>query len=109
MVNHRGCGTATLQISPKEPTTTDMIEVSATNQNGEFVAMTSVAWYRDGVLTVDARELSSNWTSRGEFWSAEATLEDGSVILSNTVEIINSPPEVELTVLPDNCRMSSHL
>ena len=70
-----GCGTATLQVSPSEPTTADVIQVSATNSAGEFVAITDVDWYRDGLLTVEARELNPNWTSRGQVWNAEVTLE----------------------------------
>ena len=49
--------------------------MSATNGDGEFIAVTDVDWYRDGLLTVEARELSPNWTSRGQVWNAEVTLE----------------------------------
>lgn len=96
-----GCGTATLQILPKEPKTTDVMQVSATDPNGEFIAVTDVAWYLDGVLTVDARELSANWTNRGDHWSAEATFDNGMVVMSESVEIVNSPPEMKLTIVPD--------
>ena len=96
-----GCGTATLQPSPKEPTTTDVIAVSATDQNGEFVAVTDVAWYRDGILTVDAREL------KRQLDESRRTVEcrsDAGRWLSHPIDsvtIINSPPEVELTILPE--------
>ena len=96
-----GCSGPTLQILPVEPTTADVIQVSARNGDDAFVAITDVDWYRDGVLTVEARELNPNWTSRGQVWGAEATLEDGTVLMSDTVEIFNALPDVTLTVIPE--------
>ena len=96
-----GCGSATLQVLPSEPTTADVIQVSATNRDGEFIAVTDVDWYRDGLLTVEARELSPNWTSRGQVWDAEVTLEDGTVLMSETVEIVNALPEIAISIIPE--------
>ena len=96
-----GCGGVTLQISPTEPTTTDVVQVSVTDREGEFVVITDVDWYQDGVLTVEARELSPNWTSRGQVWNAEVVLENGAVLMSDSVPIVNSVPEVTITVIPE--------
>ena len=94
-----GCGTATLQISPEEPSTTDSIVVSATDQNGEFMAMNGVAWYRDGVLTVDARLVQSGLVVVN-FGMQRRHLKT-VLSLYRTVSRSWSPPEVQLTILPD--------
>ena len=100
-LNIWGCVGATLQVSPTEPTTVDTIQIFATDRSGEVVSITDVAWYRDGVLTVNARELSPNWTSRGQVWGAEVTLENGTTLPSETVEIVNSLPEIDLAIIPE--------
>ena len=106
-----GCSGPTLQILPVEPTTADVIQALLAMETVEFIAITDVDWYRDGFLTVEARELNPNWTSRGQVWGAEVTLENGTVLMSDTVEIFNALPDVTLTVDPrtTNCRLSSHL
>ena len=96
-----GCTESILDISPKKPTTSDVIEVSASSDEDEFVLITDVGWYRDGVLTVNARELNPNWTSRGQLWNAEVTLETGEVLTSDTVEIVNALPEVDISIVPE--------
>ena len=101
VANHVGVWHCYTQVSPSEPTTADVIQVSATNSAGEFVAITDVDWYRDGLLTVENSRTGPNWTSRGQVWDAEVTLEDGSVLMSDAVEIVNSLPEITLTIIPE--------
>ncbi len=96
-----GCSSTSVYLTPESPTTMDEIEAIAESEKGERAVPSSVGWYKDGVLTVESRTLSPNWTARGEQWHAEVTLENGSVVLSDPVEIVNSPPLVSIAVIPE--------
>ena len=96
-----GCSSTVVYISPDTPNTNDTIEVIAERANGDREVVSSVGWYREGVLTVDARSLSPNWTTRGQRWNAEVSLENGTVLTSEVVQIENALPVVDIAIIPE--------
>ena len=82
-------------------TTGDTLFVGVQTDDDTTVNIANVGWYKNGTLTVEARELSPNWTARGEDWVVEVTLDDGKVLNSEAVTIANSLPDVTLEVLPE--------
>ena len=96
-----GCIDYRITISPLEPTTGDTLFVGVQTDDDTTVNIANVGWYKSGTLTVEARELSPNWTARGEDWVVEVTLDDGKVLTSEAVTIANSLPDVTLEVLPE--------
>ena len=96
-----GCSNTLVYLTPDAPNTGDTIEVIAERGNGERETVSSVGWYRDGVLTVEARTLSPNWTVRGQRWSAEVSLENGTVLTSDVIEIVNALPVVDIAIIPE--------
>jgi predicted phosphodiesterase len=96
-----GCIEYRVSITPVNPTTADVLSVRVQADKETTVTISDVAWYREGLLTVDARELSPNWTTRGEEWTAEVTLDNGDVLKSNKVTIGNSLPDVSIEIIPE--------
>ena len=91
-----GCIDYRITISPLEPTTGDTLFVGVQTDDDTTVNIANVGWYKWYTLTVEARELSLNWTARGEDWVVEVTLDDGKVLNSEAVTIANSLPDVTL-------------
>ena len=110
-----GCSELSVGIVPNNPTTQDTLAIQIQTNNKNDIALSDVSWYREGILTVESRELSSNWTTRGESWSAEVVLENGEVLSSRAVTIENSLPIVDIEIVPEvptenyavECRVST--
>ncbi len=95
------CSEPTLYLSPTTPDTTNEIEVIVEDRNGERQVVSDVGWYKDGALTVQSRTLSPNWTSRGEQWHAEVTLETGTVLVADAVSIVDALPDITVSIVPE--------
>ena len=94
-----GCSSIQIEVQPESPNTEDTVEVRSF-RNDEPLEISAVSWYKEDQRIVDAMELSSNWTTRGEQWVAEVTLNNGSVHESESFEIVNAPPVIHLDVVP---------
>ncbi len=94
------CSEPTIYLNPIAPDTTDELEVIVEDGNGERQVVSDVGWYKDGALTVQSRMLSPNWTSRGQNWHAEATLDNGTVLVAEPVSIVDALPEISVSIVP---------
>lgn len=91
------CKSPQITIHPPHPTTQDELSLRILEANGQT---TDVQWFKDGVLQVEASKVSSNWTARGQEWSAVAILENGIELESGVVTIENSPPTGAISFFP---------
>ena len=95
------CQAPQITIFPSAPTTQDELSVEVLNSKGEKLKKTSVQWFKNGELQVEANTVSPNWTARGQEWSAVVLLEYGEELTSEPVQIQNSNPAGELSFSPE--------
>lgn len=95
---------STVSIVPNPATTTDALQLNYaySDPDSDAESDTQIRWYRDGVLISalnDQKTIGSGSTSKGQFWNASVTPSDGTaygtLVESNTVEIVNSAPVVD--------------
>jgi len=93
-----------LMLTPAEPSTIDDLTVtwSYADIDGDAEASTSITWYRDGVVVTvlaDATTVAASMTSKGQSWSVEVSLGDGTdqanAESSGIVNVSNSRPVVD--------------
>jgi hypothetical protein len=93
-------------ISPSFPKTNNDLTCEYTyyDQDGDLESGTEFRWFKNRVdQGINSKVLSSTYTSKGEKWYCKVKPKDGKIfgdeVSSNSVEILNSPPEY--TTIPN--------
>ena len=96
------CQNYQAEIVPASPNTSDDLLVEVLSRNGEKVPKMGVSWYQEDILRYSGSPLPSEQTSKGEQWSAQAFLHDGTEVFSEPTIIGNAKPEIRtIRINPD--------
>ena len=94
------CQSPQVSILPLNPTTQDELYLDVRDADGNILGHSDIQWFKDGVLQVEHSIVSSNWTERGQEWSATAMLRNGRVVEASSIAIENAAPNVEIYFEP---------
>ena len=98
-------------INPTEAYTGDTLQViydGSTDANKNDTVSYRVSWARDGVRQADLTDVDQvvpRQTTKGQEWTATVTPWDGKILgnpVSASVTVLNTPPEVQVSVSPEN-------
>ncbi|MAR23365.1 MAG: hypothetical protein CMA49_06235 [Euryarchaeota archaeon] len=91
-----------ITISPLNPTTMDSLTASITSSDADMDSITDVEyrWLKNGAQTgITSSQLESVETKKGELWSIEARVNDGTDwslwTSSSSIQIMNTAPVIE--------------
>ena len=98
-----------ITISPPNPKTFDTLVASSTSSDADMdsIVDTQYRWSKNGVLTtISTSALDSAMTTKGDLWTVEVRVNDGSEwslwTASSSLEILNTAPSLDSATISMN-------
>ena len=98
-----------ITISPPNPKTLDTLVASSTSSDADMdsIVDTQYRWSKNGILTtISTSALDSAMTTKGDLWTVEVRVNDGSEwslwTASSSLEILNTAPSLDSATISMN-------
>ena len=98
-----------ITISPPNPKTLDTLVASSTSSDADMdsIVDTQYRWSKNGILTtISTSTLDSAMTTKGDLWTVEVRVNDGSEwslwTASSSLEILNTAPSLDSATISMN-------